>query len=217
MLRRSDIASVLIIGAGALLMGQALARQVRMPAPTHEQTIGAVTTCGVPAANVRITYEDEWQSDVVWISDLGGADEARFRCLKDVVHPIYIVMIEAEDQRNAYHAFASREDHARYKGEAIEGLKAAGLLGRVPRYDPRKGLKTFARGLEAACSIRAGRALETLGSSGLTIRRSFFANPMTKIHDELTCLLGMAAASNADEQGISLGFTGAEAPIDGRP
>src|SRR5687768_18534988 len=91
----THIASILVIGAGVLLMGRARAQEIRMPAPTHEQTIKAVVACGIAASNVRITYEDELQSNLVIISDLGGSDEARFGCLRKASFPSYIVDVSA--------------------------------------------------------------------------------------------------------------------------
>lgn len=207
--RRAAFSSILLFGAASPLTGQASAQETRMPAPTYEQTRAAVAACGVPAANVRFTYEDELQSDLVRISDLGRADEALFRCMRGAVDPAYIVWIEAEDQRIAYHKSSDREDRRRAKAEAVPWLKERGMLGRVPRFDPGVGVGAFARGLETACAITPGRALEANGASGITIKQGFFGESMTtKMGDDFTCLTRVLAASNADEYDIFLGFIG---------
>ncbi len=132
--------------------------------------------------------------------------------MRKVVLPAYIVDVSAAPQREAYYAFDRREGGKLARAEAVDWLKTRGLLNRVPRYDPRQGLKAFARALETACSIRPGKVFKTHGSSGLTVRRSFFGDFMTTdVHDQLTCLLRMESASNAQEHGIYLGFVGNEA------
>jgi hypothetical protein len=208
-MRWSTSAFLLILGVGPVLTGYASAEEGD---PTHERIITALNACGVPRAKVRITYEDELQSEFVRIGDLGGSDEARFQCVRKVIFPAYIVDLSAAPQGEAYYAFDRREGAKLARAEAVEWLKTRGLLDRVPRYDARKGLKAFARALETACSIRPGSVFETHDSSGLTIRRSFFGDSMTSdVHDQLTCLLQMESASNAQQHGINFGFVGNEA------
>lgn len=216
MFRRMDVASILAVGAVPLLMGQASAQEAPSPAPTYEQIVEALAACGVAPAHVRITYEDELQSELVRIGDLGGSDEPRFRCLRKATFSSYIVDVSAALQREAYHAFERREGARLAKAEARIWLAKAGLLDRVPRYDPRKGLNAFARALEAACGIRAGSAFEIFGTSGLTIRRSFFGNSKTTgNYDEFACLLRMESASNAEGHDIILAFIGNAAADEG--
>lgn len=214
MLKFATVAYGLLIAMASST--QAAVPEVRMPAPTHEQIIRSIAACGVPAANIRITYEDDIQSDFVSIGDLGGTDEARLSCVRKAIHPAYLVTILNPDQRSAYLDVAVREERIRNKAEATERLKALGMLDRVPRFDPRKGLTAFAHGLEAACGIRAGRALEPFGSSSLTFRWSFLANfAATKTYDQFTCLIRMYAASDADQHDILLAFVGNAAAGDG--
>ena len=216
MRRGTTIATVLMPAAGHLLAAPAPAQGLRPAIPTYEQTVAALAACGVPAANVRISYEDDIQSDFISISDLGGTDEARLGCVNRAYHPSYLLVILDADQRGAYGEFAAREEQARYKAEAVRQLKTLGMLDRVPRYDPRKGLTAFAHGLEAACGVRAGLALETFGSAGLTFRLSFLGNFMaTNSYDQFTCLGRMHAASNADEHGVILAFVGNAAATEG--
>jgi hypothetical protein len=206
---------LLLLGAGPWLIDEAGAQEIRIPAPTHEQTLEAIAACGVPAANVRITYEEELQSDLVRISDLGGADEARFRCLKHSVHPVYLVDVSAAPQSGAYTAFADREDQRQAKAEAIAWLGARGKLGKVPRFDPAAGPDKFARDVEAACLVREGSALETVGRTALAYRRSFFEETMeSDPDDQFACLFQMVVASDADKHDVSLMFIGSEAQTE---
>lgn len=181
------------------------------PPPTHEQTIEAISTCGVPAANIRIAYEDELQSDVVTISDLEGTEEERLRCVRRAIHPFYILQIEDTAQRTAYYSLTDREDRQEAKAEAIAWLQSMEMLDRVPPFDPARGLEIFARALEAACGLPPGSALEVLDDSILTFRRGFFEGLTDDRYEELTCLNRMIAASNADEYDIHLVLIGNEA------
>ena len=190
---------------------------IPMPPPSYEQIMEAIVDCGVPAANIRISYEDELQSDVVSISNLGGSDEARFRCLRQAVHPFYVLEIADENQRIAFHSFSEREDRPRWRAEAIEWLRERGLLDRVPQSDPVRGVEEFARELEAACSIPEETALETVGSFSLTFRRDFLERGFGgDTHVECTCLSRMFSASNAAEHDVHLVIVGHMAmPEDG--
>jgi hypothetical protein len=213
MSRRTDIFSILVISAGPWLMGEAAAQELEIRAPTHEQTIRAIAACGVPATNVRITYEAELESDLVTISDLGGSDEGRFRCLKHSVHPVYLVDVSAAPQSAAYLAFDDREDRRQTKARAVDWLDARGMLGRVPRFDPAAGLDKFARDVEAACRVREGSALETFGRNRLGYRRRFFDEIMeTDPHDQFLCLHEMVVASDADKHDVDFMFLGKAAP-----
>lgn len=209
--RRTDISSILMSAAALLLVGQASAQDRRPPPPSHERTIAAIAACGVPAAKVRIAYEDELQSDLVTIADLGGSDEARFRCLREAVHPYYILDVYSAPQRDSYLAFAAREYRREARAQALVWLRAKGKLAAVPHYDPGKGLEAFARALEAACSIREGSVLDASPASGLTFRRSFVERLHLDTSDRFNCLIHMIAASNAGRHDVHLTLIGGEA------
>jgi hypothetical protein len=210
------ILSVLALGAASHFTVDASAHQIATPDPGRDRTVRAIAACGVAAAEVRITYDDDLQSDLVRIGDLGGSDEARFHCLRKVVFPDYFVDVSAAPQREAYYAFTRREDHKLARAHARAWLKARGLLDRVPRFDPGTGVEAFARSIESACSIRPGDALEARGASGITIRQAFFGDSMTtKFPDDFSCLTRMFDASNANEHDIILGFIGNAAAGEG--
>lgn len=211
-MRRGKSILFALVPGTCVLLAPAAAQDRRPSAPTYEQTVAAVAACGVPAAEVRITYEEELQSDLVRIGDLGSSDEARFRCVRKSVHPYYILDVYSAPQSDAYSEFADREYRRQAKAEAVVWLGARGMLGKVPRYDPAKGLSAFARALEAACSVRKGSTLETLGEEGLTFRLSFARRAFEKdTYDQFNCLTKMIAASDADKHGVQLMFVGNEA------
>ncbi len=185
--------------------------------PTHEQTIAAISACGVSAANIRVAYEDELQSDVVTISDLEGTGEERLRCVRRAIHPSYILQIEDMAQRSAYYSLTDREDRQEAKAEAIAWLQSMEMLDRVPPFDPARGLEIFARALEAACGLPPGSAREVFDDDSiLTFRRGFFEGLTDDRYEELTCLSRMIAASNADEYDIRLVLIGNEVRSEDR-
>lgn len=209
--RCTAISSILVGGAALLLMGEAFAQEMRPPPPTYERTTAAIAACGVAAAQVRITYDDELQSDFVRIGDLGGSDEARFRCLRKAVHHHYVLDLSAAPQRDSYYAFAAREYRRAERVRALAWLEAKGKLATVPHYDPGRGLERFARALEAACSIREGSVLDASPRYGLAFRRSFVKQLHLDASDRFDCLIHMIAASNAGSHDVHLTAIGGEA------
>ena len=191
---------------------------IPLPPPGYEQTVEAIAACGVNAVNVRITYEEELQSDVVTVNDLGGTELARLGCLRRAVHPFYILEIAPVDQRTAYAAYDYRESTREWRAEALAWLDAERLSDRVPAYDPATGVEAFARAVEAACSAPSETVLEAVGTTALTIRRSFIEGDMAAGNDDrLTCVSNMIAASNAGDHGVEFGFVGNEAVGEGPP
>ena len=180
---------------------------IPIPRPDYEQTIEAIAACGVPAENIRISYEDDLQSDVIFISDLGTADEEGFRCLGQAVHPFYVLLIEDEGQQHAFQTYVDRVERERARVEAIEWLTARRLVARVPSFDSTKGIETFARELEAVCGLTEGRMLEVYGPATLTLRRDYLKT-MSKsgAGEDLACVKRYLAASNAHEHGIRFGL-----------
>jgi hypothetical protein len=179
------------------------------PPPGYEQTVQAVVQCGIPYANIRIEYVDEFQSDVVTISDLGEISEGRLRCLKSAVHPFYILDIEDEGQRTAFYQFSRQEDRPQEKADAIEWLRSKGLSDRVPDFDPNEGLEQFAAAIETACGLEVGSALTPWGASYLTVRPEFVQRPDFDLAaEEIACLIRMFEASDAREHGVDFFFIG---------
>ncbi len=182
---------------------------VPLPPPAYEQVIEAVAACGVAVASVHIAYEDELQSDVVKIADLGGIDEERLACVRRAIHPFYIVEIENEDQRRAFYALADHENRRQLKEEAVSWLRTNGMLERVPSFEPERGVKAFAQSVETACGLSPGSALEPVGENMLTFRREFLQrNLAASEYDGTACLMRMIAASDADEHDIRLAWIG---------
>jgi len=182
------------------------------PQPTYQQTIAAVSACGIAAANIRISYEEELQSDVVEISDAGMATDETWLCLLRAIHPFFILELANPDQRQAYYLVAERERKKQARAEARIWLSERAMLEKVPVYRTDFGVPRFAREVEAACSLEPGSALQVVGATLLTIRREFVQRILEEpAADEMICLLHIVAASNAHEEGIRLGFFGNEA------
>jgi hypothetical protein len=190
MFRFSDIPSAsLLLGVGLLSAGPAFAQEVRAPAPTHEQTARAVAACGVPPGNIGIAYEDELQSDVVTITDLGGTGKARIGCVKAAVHPAYVVMIGDEDQRIAYYS--------------------ADLVRPVPRRS-RAAVRRQLASIADGCGLPA-RALLLDGTGRLRIQPS-----PDERYEALDCALTRLKASGLLRR-MPMGFVGNETHDTGTP
>lgn len=144
---RTAISSLLVLGAVALLSGGASAGDVHRPVPTNEQTVAAVAACGVPASKIRISYEDEFQSEVVTISDLGGTGKARMDCVRKAVHVSYVVLIDLEDQRRAYYGLDRRQAR-------IPASRLTSVQGRLAEIAASCGLPAQALELSGAGVIR---------------------------------------------------------------
>ena len=188
---------------------------IDLPPPTYAQTIEAIAKCDIPPVNIRIAYQDYFQSDEVTISDLGSLTDVKLRCLKAAIHPSYILTIENQSQRAAFYEFSRREDRPREQAEGRDWLRSKGLLDKVPSFDSKRGLGAFAKALEAACGLQAGVALTANGASWLIIRPDFLSiKTFKKSGEAFWCLMQMFAASDASEQGASLGFIGNEALVD---
>ena len=183
-----------------------------LPPPGYEQTIEAIAQCDIPRANIRIAYQDYLQSDEITISDLGPVTEAKLGCLRNAVHPYYILTLTNEAQHVAYYEYAERVDRPKLKAEAREWLQSQGLLPRIPSFNSAIGLVSFATAIENACSLQSGSALKQSSPTTLMVQPSFLLG--TNFADStraLQCITQMFTASNADQYDIRLVFVGNEA------
>ena len=182
------------------------------PVPSYyAQTTQKLVACGIPAAGIRMRYEEMYRSDVVAISDIGPATTNKLRCLQRASYPRFLIELGDTNQDRAFHDYETAEGAKLARAEAAAWLGKRRLLGRVPRYDPAKGVESFQRALEAACRLPARSALETSSSTSFTFRRSFIERVMGSNETAFICLSHMIAASKADDQGVSLVIIGNEA------
>lgn len=182
---------------------------IDLPPPNYEQTIEAIVRCEIPRGSVRMAYANYLQSDEVTITDLGTVTEDKLRCLKGAVHPFYILTIEDMAQRAAFYEFSEREDRPKQKSDALDWLRAKGLLDRLPVFDSGQSIEDFAVAVELACGLEAGSALMVFDKSWVTVRPD--ALSIEKFENsarDLECLTNMMAASDAHENGVRFGFIG---------
>jgi hypothetical protein len=189
---------------------------VAMPPPSYEQTLDAAAACGVQAAKIRISYEQELQSDVVSVGDLGGDEDARVRCLAEAVHPFYLLDFKNPASNATYWTLFMERGRREARLQGRRWLKERGLLRGMPLY--RSGeipLTRFVRDVESHCSVEPGRAIEILTPTSVTIRipfmRSILAKGDGRRGDRLTCLMNVLAVSDLAEGGVHFGFVGNEA------
>ena len=177
---------------------------IDLPPPTYQQTIESIAQCGIPRVGIKIAYQDDLQSDEVTIDDLGAVSDEKLRCLKNAVHPFYILTLTNGAQQVAFYEFSRREDRPKRKAEAREWARSKGLLNRVPSFDRERGLKAFAAATEETCGIKQGSALMLAGESALTFQPNFlWGTNFKKSAEELQCLSQIFEASDAYEHGIS--------------
>ena len=179
--------------------------------PYYAQTTQALVACGIPAAGIRMRYEETYQSDVVAISDIGAATIEKFRCLQRTGYPRFLIELGNPNQDRAFRDYEAAEGTKLARAEAAAWLGKRRLLHRVPHYHPAKGVDQFQRALEAACRLPTRSAFETVSSTSFTFRGSFIERMMGPKETAFTCLSHMIAASKADEQGVSLVLIGHEA------
>jgi hypothetical protein len=189
---------------------------IAMPPPTYEQTAAAVASCGVERANVRIIYEEELQSDVVMVGELGGDEEAKVRCLAEAVHPFYLLDFGNPRASATYWTLEREKARREATADGRQWLQERGLLRGLPLYRPGKvPLTRFVRDVEAHCSVKPGRAIEILTPTSVTIRVAFMRSVLAKADgrhgDRLTCLMNVLAVSDLAEGGVHFGFVGNEA------
>lgn len=180
-----------------------------LPPPSYEQTIEAITRCDIATTAVQIKYVDYLQSDEITISHLGTITEDKLRCLKNSVHPAYILTIKDMAQRETFYDFSEREDGPKQRSDALDWLKAKGMLDRLPAFTPGQKLEDFAVAVELACDLKAGSALMVSDDSWISIQPGAISiESYEKSSRDLECLLKMFAASEAYENGVKFGFIG---------
>ncbi|MGV7121736.1 hypothetical protein [Sphingopyxis sp. 550A] len=183
------------------------------PPPSYEQTIQAVVQCGIPPDNIRVEYIDEFQSDMVYISDLGEVSESKLKCLKSAVHPFYTLEIEKEEQRAAFYEFSWREDRPKEKADATQWLLSKDFLHLLPAFDPQQDLDRFIEALETACGLNSGGALMVWSASEVAVRPDFIqGTDFDALTEKLACLRNMFVASDAEEHGVHFVFIGNAQP-----
>lgn len=194
-----------------------------LPPPTPEQTVEALAACGADAANIRIAYDEELQSDVVTIGSRSGVDQTKLPCIAGAVHPFYLVHFEDPATDAAYSTLVWEQARRRAALAGREWLRERGLLQGMPRFRPGKvPLTKFVRDVEVHCSVRPGRAIEIVTPSSVTLRSDFMesivASDNRRHADRMTCLMNVLAASDLAAGGVAFGFVGSEAaePDSGR-
>jgi hypothetical protein len=175
--------------------------------PDYPETIAAIISCDVPEANVSIAYDELLQSDVVRISDVGGDDEERLRCLMRSIHPFYIVEIEEPQQNDRYRQLVLEEQAARARVEGEKWLQERGLFAGAPPFDAdTTPLADYARAVETHCGLEPGSALEILDEQTLTPRQSALASLLENDGEKLTCVMHVIALSGDGERQVAFGF-----------
>jgi hypothetical protein len=194
---------------------------IDLPPFNYEQTIEAVTSCGVPAARIRIVYDADLQLDTVTIAPLDETpSQELLRCVYEATVTVgYDVQFRDPDQNAAFWELVLEEGRERARAEGQRWLQERGLFDNMPRYDSdRSTVAEFARQVEAFCGLEPGSALSEIGE-GLLAPRVEFARSLSEdrsgsLGEKFICLMNVLAASDLGEGGVRFGFVGNSAPSD---
>ena len=188
------------------------------------QLEAAVTRCGVPLAEVQISYEDYLQSEEIRVLSSKLSDD-QISCLLKTASAAPFPIVSFQDEHVRTREFElSRADA---KNKARDWLNKRGMLAELPTFDTsRESPLGFARRIETFCGIKPGDALEINEQLGIvTPRMEWVGRPLQRgwlwrklnadrHNQQFECLLNVIAASNAESQGIKFGFVGNEYVID---
>ncbi len=188
---------------------------IDLPPPSYEQTVQAITSCGVEDSKIRIKYEGYLQSDEVTISDVGEVTDDKLRCTRKAVHPFYILTLEKPEQQTAFYDLASKDDRPAQLQKAREWAQSQGKIAQMPVFSESEGVSAFVRALERSCDLKSGSVFAVKGSRFLALQPELVSQlSFEQSSKVLECVMQMFAASNADEHGISFGFIGNEATVE---
>jgi hypothetical protein len=182
------------------------------PPPSYEQTIQAIEACGVVRSTVRVKYEDLLQSDEVTISDIGEVTDSKLRCIRQAVHPFYILTLEKAQQQSAFFELAQNDDRPAQLRTAREWADAQGKTAQVPIFKESEGVAGFVNALERACDLKTGSVFVADGGRFLALQPQMFTPSNFKQSAKvMERVMQIFAASNANEHGIRFGFIGNQA------
>jgi hypothetical protein len=180
---------------------------------THEDAIEAVAHCGVPRSHIRVSYDDELQSDVISIGPLPETpSEETMRCMaRSVLRVGYHVEFQNIDQNSEFWALITEDGRQQARAEGEQWLQDRGLYENMPRYSAAEAAPAeFARTVEAYCGLEVGSAIQLVEGNILSPRPDFLQKLIrgddSSLRDKFTCLRNVLAASN-----MAVGIVGAEA------
>lgn len=182
----------------------------------------AVDRCGVPRAEVEISYQEDLQSEEIRVASRALSD-AQVACLGALRATAPFPIVTFESLAAAERDLALTNDAERVASRAW--LEQQGMLERLPVFDRANDTPiAFARRLEQFCGIQPGDALMLHGLTGvITLNPDWITQGALGLPDtpsdngreqQFTCLMHAMAASDVDKHGVRLGFIGNEAATD---
>ncbi|KRB80876.1 hypothetical protein ASE00_17850 [Sphingomonas sp. Root710] len=184
--------------------------------PTREQVMARISACGLRPPRASIGKDPGMGGEDVVRIGRGPAISLRQRvCLvKASADMITFVMFDDPDEQRAFVKLEAEKQAKREPREARRRLRQAGLLDKLPRYDPhRQTLESYMRSLEALCGVTSGSVVESFHNP----RKPSLLTPQPTSLDlspgggeRLFCVQDAIAASNLADHGIHFGFVGNE-------
>ncbi|MCX7284598.1 MAG: hypothetical protein NTX28_11250 [Novosphingobium sp.] len=180
------------------------------PPPSYEQVITQkLLGCGLAAHGLKVSYDDDLQSNEVVVSRSANATPEMFACIRDAAVG-EIVTFDDPDLASRYFAFVAEAFRPQMVTSAEDALAKRGLLSGFPRRADFASDALFAEALEEHCGLPKGEAIRPFG--GVLA----FQPPPEAMRDFKTaierysCLLSAIQLASARGEG-KFGFVGNEA------
>lgn len=202
-MRKSVLMVVFTFGLVVNALAGASGNPMAVPFELVKPEIAAANVADCGFSNVRPTFDETLQEDVVEVRGVSSASEEQLRCvaLTSLQTDYYVVFLSSVEE--TYQPLYWNLSRERGKAEASAWLETRGLLSRLPTYDPKRSDDTnVARAIEGLCGPKAAGTLQPIEGMA-TFSEALAGGNMDE--ETFLCLVNAAEVS-----GYPLGFVGKE-------
>ncbi len=177
--------------------------------PAYEQSINQkLVECGLSAAGVSVSYQDELQSYEVVIGPDAGASRDHFACVQAATAHEIVTFTDTATFHQ-YLAFISEQYRPNLIAQAKHELERRGRLAGFPSRPSFGSDKHFAEAVEQHCGFTKGSAIRPFGSAFAFQPPLDHTLDLSAFSEKYGCLL--AAIQMITAQGeLKIGFIGNE-------
>lgn len=182
-----------------------------LPPAGPQQIVEALVECGLHRSGVKVTYEDELQSELVVIAGGTVDSNEKFACIREASRG---AIIQFKDNKVGveYERFLAELIRPQMIASARESLAKSGKLAGLPMADDFAGMEQFARAVEVHCGYRPGEVLVAYATDTWTINPSQNADGSTVYDDfeKIGCVFSalMAQTEDLSSKGFNFEFIG---------
>lgn len=202
-MRTSVLMAVFMIGLLVNVLAGASGNPVAVPLGVVEPEIAAAKVADCGFNDVRPTFNETLQEDIVEVRGASSASEEQLRCVARTSLETDHYVVFRTSVEETYQALYWRLSDERGKAEASAWLQKRGLLARLPTYDPKRSDNDVARAIEGLCGPEAAGTLQPMEGMA-TFSEALAGGNMDE--ETFLCLMNAAEVS-----GYPLGFVGNEA------